>query len=172
MSENQKRIEHPSWCDRARCTAPEFRPEKPTQEIHEHVSRELIFPGYAEGMELRAVLSKSVAPWDTATFLRLRSGNGQLSWMTEVGSGGVGFELFELLGETVKESVRAFPVLYAERFPYIERAIEEETDAATADAVMPRDPVELAEMISADSDGWDPDDPDGNVEEYEREAGR
>lgn len=67
---------------------------------------------------------------------------------------------------------------------------EDVSDAATADAVMPRDPVELEERIAADEErdasgctddcdgadmctgtdslGWDPDDPYGDVAEYER----
>lgn len=83
---------------------------------------------------------------------------------------------------------------------------EDYSDAATADAVMPRNPVELKEMaggawieddddlpeeereeigreimrgdpdaqyglpVSADSEGWDPDDPYGDVAAYERSA--
>ena len=51
-------------------------------------------------------------------------------------------------------------------------AMADESDEATADASMPRDPVELEERIAAESsEGWDPDDPYGDVAEYERKAG-
>jgi hypothetical protein len=46
--------------------------------------------------------------------------------------------------------VRKWPALYAERFPYVQRAIEDEADEATADASMPRDPVELEERMTAE----------------------
>lgn len=71
---------------------------------------------------------------------------------------------------------------------------EDYSDVATADAVMPRDPVELEERIAADEErdasgctddcdgadmctgtdslGWDPDDPYGDVAEYEANAAR
>jgi hypothetical protein len=143
---DKEKIEHPSWCDRSKCTAPEFRPEKLEQgEVcGEHVSKALLFPGYNEEMGLRAYLSQAVAPWGTGTYLRLRSGNGQLSWMTEVGQGGVGFELFELLAQPIGDGARAYPALYGERYGWVADATSSGADAAeTLDVVAAESPFDV-----------------------------
>lgn len=121
MSEQGEKVEHPSWCVPDQCTAPEFRPTESVkgQTYGEHVSQPLVFPGYAEGMELRATLTQSVTPWGSGVFLRFRSGNGQLSWMTEMGTTGIGFDLFELMAQPVADQARRFPVLYEERFGWV-----------------------------------------------------
>lgn len=140
MSDEREKVEHPSWCDREACTAPEFRPTNEEYKagggpggFGEHVSKMRPVPGWAVG-GLELWLSQGVAPWVCRTFLRIRTGDGELYWDTEVGEAGEGFWLYELLGQEVKDSVREWPRLYAERFPYVQRAIEDEADEATADA--------------------------------------
>jgi hypothetical protein len=132
MTETSEKIEHPEWCDRSLCTAPEFRPTseqyKNGAKMGEHRSAPRVLPGLGAGRELNVWLSQAVAPWGTGTFLRLGTGDGELWWSTEIGEGGEGFALYALLGSAVGGLVKEFPTLYAERFPWLA-----DTEAAAAD---------------------------------------
>lgn len=150
MTNERKKVEHPSWCDPEACSAIEYHPTaEEWRELGdrggEHASRELSLPGYKT---LRVFLVQRIAPWGTGTFLVMQTEDREMSFSTQVGQGGIGFELYELLGKEVKDSVREWPTLYAERFPYVERALQDEADEATADVVTPRDPVELREQMT------------------------
>lgn len=121
MRDERERVEHPSWCDRSRCTAPEFRPlrlEK-GERCGEHLSERLLLPGVKD---LRVFLSESVAPWGTGTFVRFQTDDGSESWSTEIGDGGVGFQIFELMAKSVGDKARQWPTLYGERFGYVAEA--------------------------------------------------
>lgn len=162
MSDERERVEHPSWCDREKCTAPEYLPtneeykEKDALARGEHRSPVSVLPayGYGEGRELQVFISQAVAPWVCSTYLRFQTADRELSWSTQVGDGvdAAGFALYELLGLEVKDAVRKYPTLYAERFPYVQRAIEDEADEATAEASMPRDPVELEDRMAVEDE--------------------
>lgn len=150
MSDERKRVEHPSWCSREECTAPEFRP---TIEDYQGGNRPGTHYSATVGSgtnDLQLFLAEEVCPWETGAFLLIRDGHDGLPRSVPITESGGGFALYELLGQEVKEAVRAYPILYAERFPYVQRAIEDEADEATADAVTPRDPVELEEQMTAE----------------------
>jgi hypothetical protein len=91
-----------------------------------------------------------MCPWDTEAYLTMRNGEDGIPQTVPMSASGGGFALYALLGQEVKEAVRKWPALYAEQFPYVQRAIEDEADEATADASMPRDPVELQEQMTAE----------------------
>jgi hypothetical protein len=152
MSDERKRVEHPSWCSREECTAPEFRP---TSEEYQS-GKSLGWSHYSATVgsrtnDLELFLAEQVCPWETESFLIIRNGHdGGLTQTVPISESGGGFALYELLGQEVKEAVRAYPTLFAERFPYVERQLQDEADEATADAVMPRDPVELEEQMTAE----------------------
>jgi len=158
MSDERVRVVHPSWCDREACTAPEFLPTGEefqaagTRGHGQHRSRELVADKYRPGGGVIVYLSQEIAPWVCATYLNFQLTEGEYPDVvsTQVGEAGAGFALFELLGQEVKDAVRKWPRLYAERFPDVQRATEAEADEATADAVMPRDPVELEEQMTAE----------------------
>lgn len=69
-------VEHPAWCDRSLCTAPEFRPTEPG-ERYAHRSANLLMAGdwppdrYDYTQEAEAYLSQAVARWECATYLRV-----------------------------------------------------------------------------------------------------
>jgi hypothetical protein len=129
MTETREKIEHPEWCDRSLCTAPEFRPtseEFRNATAGEHRSARRVLPGPGAGRELNVWLSQSVAPWGTGTFLRMGTGDGELWWSTAIDE--EGFAIYELLGSAVGGLVKEFPTLYAERFPWLA-----DTEAAAAD---------------------------------------
>jgi hypothetical protein len=155
MSSNRERVTHPSWCDRDACTAVEFRPT--ADEYRElgagrsglHASKLLaVSPGYGANGGLTVQMQQLVAPWVCGTFLVVRTEDQEQSWTL---GDEQSFLLYELLGKEVEASVREYPRLYAERFPYVQRAIEDEADEATADASTPRDPVELEEQMAAEA---------------------
>jgi hypothetical protein len=132
MTETSEKVEHPEWCDRSLCVAPEFRPTseqyKNGAKMGEHRSAPRVLPGIGPGRELNVWLSQAVAPWGTGTFLRMGTGDNELWWSTEIGEGGEGFALYALLGSAVGGLVKEFPTLYAERFPWLA-----DTEAAAAD---------------------------------------
>lgn len=168
--QERETIEHPSWCDQSLCTAPEFRPTHeeyagPRGPLGAHRSKMLTADKNRPSGGLLIFLSQQVAPWDCATYLYFQVGEGEYPDVisTEVGDmgGGVGFGLFELLAEDIGAQTRRFPTLYGERFGWVADAtssgdaaadpLDVVADEATADAVMPRDPVELEEQIAAES---------------------
>ena len=157
MTKNRERVEHPSWCDPEACTAVEFVPTNEeyrqlgTDRSGEHRSKVLVARGYGPQGDLSVQLLQAVAPWACWKYLSMITAGGEQSWTTEAGQAGLGFALYELLGQEVKDSVREFPTLYAERFPYVQRALDDEADEATADAAAPRDPVELEEQMAAEA---------------------
>jgi len=151
MSDKRVKVEHPSWCNREECTAPEFRP---THE--EYVERGAMGSHYSATLgsrtnDLQIFLAEQVCPWETEAYLIIRVGEDGTPQTVPMSETGGGFALYALLNQEVKEVVRKYPTLYAERFPYVQRAIEDEADEATADAVIPRDPVELEERMTAES---------------------
>jgi hypothetical protein len=152
MTGQRERITHPSWCDRDLCTAPEFRPTldeyRGASNIGAHMSAPI--KSYGTRGELQLSLWQGVTAWDTNTFLAIEC-EGETVGSIGLGDGQGGIELYALLGQEVKEAVRKWPALYAERFPYVQRAIEDEADEATADASTPRDPVELEEKLAAEA---------------------
>lgn len=158
MTKNRERVTHPSWCDPEACTAVEFIPTNEeyrqlgTERSGEHRSKVLVARGYGPQGDLSVQLLQLVAPWPCGTYLRMMTADGEQAWTTEAGQAGLGFALYELLGQEVKDSVREFPTLYAERFPYVQRALDDEADEATADAPAPRDPVELEDQMAAEQE--------------------
>ncbi|WP_367575293.1 hypothetical protein [Streptomyces griseoaurantiacus] len=73
----------------------------------------LTIPGSARG-GLLVRLSKSVAPWETATFLRLETEEGSVSFMAEMSRESPAFALYELLGQEVDDLARKWPALYGD----------------------------------------------------------
>jgi hypothetical protein len=149
MSDERERVEHPSWCDRDACTAPEFRPTS------EEYKGGAAGSHYSSTMgsrtnDLQIFLAQSVCPWDTEAYLIVRNGEDGIPQTVPMSESGGGFALYELLGKEVEEQVRKYPALYAERFLRLHAAIEDEADEATADASMPRDPVELQDQMTAE----------------------
>lgn len=134
MSDERERVEHPEWCDRENCTAPEFRPtEYAPQAQGKHVSAKLRLSG--AGTKLEVWLSQAVAPWDCDTYLQLRDekspmatvGDYASDYDTAIGEGGEyaqGFALYELLGQAIAPNVRKYPTLYADRFPHLVQSDE------------------------------------------------
>jgi hypothetical protein len=152
VSDERVKVEHPSWCDRDVCTAPEFRPTLDEYRGSSGIGAHVSAPVKSHGTrgELQLSLWQGVTAWDTNTFLTIECG-GETVASIGLGDGQGGIELYALLGMEVKELVRKYPALYAERFPYVQRAIEDEADEATAEASMPRDPVELEERMTAEA---------------------
>ena len=118
-------VVHPEWCDRSKCTAPDVRPLKleKGERCGEHLSERLLLPGIKD---LRVFLSQSVAPWGTGTFLRMQTADGSEAWSTQIGEGGAGFQLFELMAKEVGAQAREWPTLYGERFGYVAEATKPE----------------------------------------------
>jgi hypothetical protein len=124
MATAGEKIEHPSWCDRSVCTAPETRPSVVDfGEGGEHRSATVALSSYTEALGLEFYVSERVAPWDTAPFLRVQIANGQLSWMSEIDR--AGFDLFALLAKPIGEMTREYPLLYAEQFGWVADAMFE-----------------------------------------------
>jgi hypothetical protein len=139
VAEEREKVVHPSWCDPGVCTAPEFRPtyeeyREGRNDRGEHRSSVLAVPGYGPDSDLQVSVSEAVAPWGTGTFLTMQTGDFGLSWTTQIGEGGKGFELFELLAKPIGDLTREFPVLYAERYGYVADATSSgEASAETQD---------------------------------------
>jgi hypothetical protein len=145
VTEQRERVTHPVWCDRDACTAPEFVPtseEYRRGAMGAHYSSTMSF----QSSDLQLFLANRVCPWETESYLVVRNGEDALGQIPISEAGG-GFALYALLGQEVKEVVRKWPALYAERFPYVQRALDDESDEATAEAAAPRDPVELKEQM-------------------------
>lgn len=136
MRQKAEKVEHPTWCDPERCTAPKVRPEKyDSRAMGAHQSQEIVMGTGLAGQELRLALWRGVAPWDTDTFLTVESGDqAQGRWSTAVSDTGQGFALFSLLAQAVGEQARTWPLLYGERFGYVGEATAPEGWKAPAPA--------------------------------------
>lgn len=156
MSEAEK-VEHPSWCDRKLCTAPEFRP---TREEHaagvDHGShRSAPVSGYGGRGDLEMYLVNALAPWETGVFLVIGDGEAEVGSIAISEDGG-GMALFELLAQEIGDLTRAYPNLYGERFGYVADATSSgETPAETQD-VVESSPVD-AEMPPLKADEMPPE---------------
>ncbi|MEU0788027.1 hypothetical protein ABZ341_41675 [Streptomyces sp. NPDC006173] len=143
MSEQREKIEHPSWCDQSRCTAPEVRPvagdAKNGDPYGQHLSAVISLSGQDVENGLEICMLKAVAPWDTGVFLCFRTSNGDRRWQTEVDSGGYGMALFDLLAAQIAVDARQYPALFGERYGWVADGILGDADEAAAAA----GPVEL-----------------------------
>lgn len=192
MSEQREKIEHPSWCDRSLCTAPELRPtneEYRSSGLGAHRSEPLL--AYGGRGDLVMSLVHAVAPWDTDVFLEIGDGEAEFGSIP-VSDGGGGFALFELLAQPIGDLTRAYPTLYGERFGWVADATSSGAAAAeildavgrriSATASTGHGPEDYADEDQAAEDGWETlpgvtdtypstsvDDNEQHVEEYPTE---
>jgi hypothetical protein len=160
MTETREKIEHPSWCDRSLCTAPEFRPTKDEYAVAgavgmgSHQSAPL--SAYSGRDDLEMSLWQGVCPWDTDVMLVLRLGGQDLGTLPISPEGG-GFGLFEMLGQAIGDLTRAYPTLYGERFGWVPGATSSgEAPAETQDVVAAAESPFDAEPEPLNVDGLPP----------------
>lgn len=168
MSEQREKIEHPSWCDRSLCTAPELRPTNEeyagTSGLGAHRSEPLL--AYGGRGDLVMSLVHAVAPWDTDVFLQIGDGTAEFGSIP-VSDGGGGFALFELLAQPIGDLTRAYPLLYGERLGWVADA----TSSGPAAAKTP-DVVDEWESLPGVTDTYPStsvDDNEQHVDEYPTE---
>jgi|GEM_PF-4467954 len=77
-------VKHPRWCDRSRCTAPEFRPAEPVAGTnYYHRSANLAVLGDWAPLDPEGVfafLHQAVAPWDCTVYLVVNDIHIALNW--------------------------------------------------------------------------------------------
>jgi hypothetical protein len=168
MSDERKKVEHPSWCDRERCTAPEF---KPTLEEYRHAAdtgahRSSPVTAYNGRGDLEMFVQQMVCPWDTEAFLSFGMGETGLGSIPISAAGG-GFALFEMLAQPIGDLVREYPALYGERFGWVADATSSgEASAETQDV---EDEWETLPGVTDTYPSTSAHDNAQHVEEYEDE---
>lgn len=77
-------VKHPRWCDRSRCTAPEFMPAKPVAGTsYYHRSANLAVVGDWAPLDPEGVIAylrQSVMPWSCITYLVVNDIHIAVDW--------------------------------------------------------------------------------------------
>lgn len=112
MSDVDRTITHPMWCDRTRCTAPAERPtSEQYQERGGSFGEHRSAPIESNGLDFVASLVEQIAPWECSTFLRIEgikehSRFHSSSFMVDVSS-----PLLLLMRQQAEEEARQWPTL-------------------------------------------------------------